>query len=60
MKYQKMFQKLVCFLLVWNLLLTWSLVVQFCNKQADKLNEQICMLEEIPTNPPEYEIVEGL
>lgn len=41
-------------LLVWNLLITGVLLVQFSNKQEEKLNQQICNLEAIP----EFEIVE--
>lgn len=46
-------------LLVWNLLITGVLLVQFGNKQEEKLNQQICNLEAIPNdNVPQFEIVE--
>ena len=54
MKYQKMFQKLVCFLLVWNLLITYALLVHYEVKTEEKINEQICNLEAIP----QYELME--
>ena len=41
-------------LLVWNLLLTSALLVQFGSKQEEKLNNKICNLEAIP----DYEMVE--
>ena len=42
------------FLLIWNFLITGTLLIQFCNKQEAKQNEVICNLEAIPT----YEILE--
>lgn len=54
----KMLRKGFLVLLVWNLLLTGSLLVQFGNKQAEKLNQQICNLEMIPDTAPEFEIME--
>lgn len=50
----KMLRKGFIFLLVWNLLITGTLLVQFGNKQEDELNTKICNLETIP----DYEIVE--
>ena len=41
-------------LLVWNILLTGTLLIQFGNKQEEELNQQICNLEAIP----QYELVE--
>lgn len=41
-------RKLVCFLLLWNLILTGVILTRFDNKQTEQLNQQICMLEEIP------------
>ena len=41
-------------LLVWNLLITGALLVQFGNKQEEKLHQEICNLEAIP----EFELVE--
>lgn len=41
-------------LLVWNLLITGVLLVQFGNKQEEELNQEVCNLECIP----EYELVE--
>lgn len=55
----KVLRKTVCFLLVWNLLLTGVLLVQFGNKQEEKMNQQICNLECIPNDEvPQYELVE--
>lgn len=50
----KMLRKIVLVLILWNLLITGVLLMQFYNKQNEKLNQQICNLEEIPT----FEIVE--
>lgn len=50
----KMLRKLVLFLIIWNLVLTFCLVAGYLEKQADKFNQQICNLEAIPN----YEIVE--
>lgn len=41
-------------LIVWNLILTGTLLVQFSNNQQKELNQQICNLEAIPP----YEIIE--
>lgn len=41
-------RKLICFLLVWNLLLTGALLIRFDKTQETKLNTEICILEEIP------------
>lgn len=41
-------------LLVWNLLITGVLLMQFGNKQEEKLNQENCNLECIP----EYELME--
>lgn len=45
----RIMRKLICFLLVWNLLLTGAIFIKFEKKQQDKLNQEICILEEIPT-----------
>lgn len=50
----KILRKGFIFLVVWNLLLTGYLVMQFNNVQDEKLNQQICNLETIP----QYEILE--
>lgn len=50
----KMLRKIVLVLILWNLLITGVLLMQFYNKQNEKLNQQICNLEAIPT----FEIVE--
>ena len=44
----RIMRKLICFLLVWNLLLTGAMFIKFEKKQEAKLHEQICILEEIP------------
>ena len=36
------------FLIVWNLILTGMLLIQFTNNQQEELNQQICNLEAIP------------
>lgn len=56
----KILRKRVCILLVWNLILTGTLFVQFCNEQAEKLNQQICNLEAIPEAVPDFVIMEDL
>lgn len=50
----KILRKGFIFLVIWNLLLTGYLVMQFNNVQEEKLNQQICNLETIPP----YEILE--
>lgn len=45
----KMLRKIVLVLILWNLLITGVLLMQFYNKQNEKLNQQICNLEAIPT-----------
>ena len=50
----KMLRKIVLVLILWNLLITGILLMQFYNKQNEKLNQQICNLEAIPT----FEIME--
>lgn len=50
----KILRKGFVFLLIWNILLTGVLCMQFSNKQEEKLNQEICNLECIP----EYELVE--
>ena len=50
----KKIKKIVLILILWNLLITGVLLVQFYNKQNAKMNQQICNLEAIP----EFEIVE--
>lgn len=55
----KVLRKTVCFLLVWNLLLTGSIIYQHTQKQEEKMNQQICNLECIPNDEvPQYELVE--
>ena len=41
-------RRAVIALLVWNVLLTAGLLLNINNQQEDKLNTEICMLEEIP------------
>ena len=54
--------KVICFLLVWNLVLSFIIVTNSITEQTEKLNQQICNLEAIPVvneNPvPDYELVE--
>lgn len=50
----KMLRKIVLILILWNLLITGVLLMQFYNKQNEKLNQQICNLEAIPA----FEILE--
>lgn len=50
----KMLRKIVLVLILWNLLITGVLLMQFYSKQNEKLNQQICNLEAIPT----FEIME--
>ena len=50
----KLLRKVVIFLLIWNLVLTFCLVSTYLEKQATDLNQKICNLEEIP----QYELVE--
>lgn len=56
----KILRKTVCFLLLWNLIITGVVICQYTNNQTDKLNQQICTLEEIPNydTVPDYELVE--
>ena len=54
----KMLRKLVLFLIIWNLVLTFYLVAEYMEKQTDKFNQQICNLEMIPDSVPEFEIME--
>lgn len=44
----KMMQKIVCFLLLWNVFLTAGLLINIHNKQEKELNQQICDAELIP------------
>lgn len=44
----KMLRKGFLVLLLWNLILTGMLLIQFSNNQQEKLNQQICNLEAIP------------
>lgn len=41
-------RKTVVALLLWNVLLTAGLLLNVNNHHEDKLNQEICMLEEIP------------
>lgn len=50
----KLLRKLVMFLLVWNVVLSFCIVAGYMEKQAADLNQKICNLEAIP----EFEIVE--
>ena len=50
----KILRKGFCILLVWNLILTCTLLVQCNSKKEEQLNQQICNLETIP----QYELVE--
>ena len=50
----KILRKGFIFLLVWNLVLSFCLVVGYMEKQKDELNQKICNLEAIP----EFEIME--
>lgn len=56
----KTMQKLVCILVVWNVLITGILVGMYAKHRADKLSELICIQEEIPNEEIEFDIVEGL
>lgn len=49
----KILRKGFCVLLIWNLILTCTLLVQCSGRQEEKLNQQICNLEAIP----EFEII---
>lgn len=53
----KMLRKGFICLLLWNLLLTGTLLVQCTNREEAKLNEQICNLEEIPDTVPDFVII---
>lgn len=46
------------YLVIWNLLLTGVLLIQFSNKQAENLDKQICNLEMIPDSVPSFELIE--
>ncbi|MBO7735041.1 MAG: hypothetical protein J6S67_20935 [Methanobrevibacter sp.] len=50
-------QKLVCILVVWNVLITGILVGMYAKHRADKLSALICIQEEI-SEAPQYELVE--
>lgn len=41
-------RKTIVGLLLWNVLLTAGLLININNQQEERLNEQICILEEIP------------
>jgi invasion protein IalB len=41
-------RRAVIVLLLWNVLLTAGLLININNQQEEKLNNEICMLEEIP------------
>lgn len=41
-------RKAVVALLLWNVLLTAGLLINSNNQQEEKLNQEICVLEEIP------------
>jgi invasion protein IalB len=41
-------RKTIIALLIWNVLLTAGLLLNINNQQEEKLNNEICMLEEIP------------
>ena len=47
-KLEFMRRAVIC-LLVWNVLLTVGLLINLNNQQEEKLNQEICLLEEIPT-----------
>ena len=47
-KLEFMRRTVIC-LLVWNVLLTVGLLINLNNQQEEKLNQEICLLEEIPT-----------
>ncbi len=50
MKNLEIMRKTVIFLIVWNLLITAGLLLNINNdNKEEKLNQQICILEEIPT-----------
>lgn len=53
----KTMQKLVCILVVWNVLITGILVGMYAKHRADKLSALICIQEEI-SEAPQYELVE--
>ena len=44
----------VLVLLIWNVLITGALLLNVSQKQEEKLNQQICVLEGIP----DFEIIE--
>lgn len=54
----KLLRKLVLVLIVWNIMITGTMIKQYCNAQEEKLNQQICNLEAIPNTPPQFEILE--
>lgn len=41
-------RKTVVALLIWNVLLTAGLLININNQQEEKINNEICLLEEIP------------
>ena len=52
-------RNIVLFLIMWNLVLTFCLVAANMEKQAEKLNQEICNLEAIPNDDvPQFEIME--
>ena len=54
----KALRKVVCFLLLWNFLLTGFLFYQNAQKQEQKTNQEICNLECIPEEVPQVELLE--
>ena len=58
LKQLKAMSKFICFLLIWNLVLSFVVVSNSITAQEEKLNQQICNLEAIPNEVPEFELVE--
>ena len=49
--------KTLCFLLIWNLVLSFVFISHSMEESTNKLNQQICNLEAIPDNVPEFELI---
>lgn len=57
----RLMRKLVCGLILWNVLLTGFVYYKVSNDKQEDLNEQICNLEMIPQEDClKFDLVEGL
>lgn len=45
-------------LILWNVLISGILFMQFIHKQEENLSKQICNLEMIPDSVPDFELME--